>query len=104
MNQITREAQLRIEAFRQAVAVEQSCIREGIGTGQEIDCPVCRLRPNSPVDEIILRDGIPADIALVVAGFTVSPCGDAVLHYGNTDIALTEHRPIDVQDYWSKVR
>jgi hypothetical protein len=34
MNQITREAWLLVEAFLQAVAVEQSGMREGIGSGQ----------------------------------------------------------------------
>lgn len=34
MNQITWEAQLRIEAFLQAVTVEQGCIREVVGPGQ----------------------------------------------------------------------
>jgi hypothetical protein len=72
-------------------------------TDFRVDCPVCRLRLDTPVDEIILKDGTPADIDSVVAGVTASPCGDAVLHYGDTDIVLTGYRPIDVQDYRFKL-
>ncbi len=63
-------------------------------------CPVCRLMPNTPVDEIILKGGTPEDIDSVVAGVTASPAGDAVLHYGETNIVLTGYSPADVQDYW----
>ena len=56
--------------------------------------------PNTPVDEIILKGGTPEDIDSVVAGVTASPAGDAVLHYGETNIVLTGYSPADVQDYW----
>jgi hypothetical protein len=96
-------AWLLVEGFLPTVEVKQGCIREGVGTGQGIDCPVCRWRPDSPVDEIILKEGTPADIDSVVAGVAANACADAVLHYGNTTIVLTGYRPIDVQDYWFKL-
>jgi Ca2+-binding RTX toxin-like protein len=69
-------------------------------TDFQVGCPVCLLLPNTPVDEIILKGGTQADINSLVAGVTASPDGDAVLHYGKTNIVLTGYSPMDVQDYW----
>jgi hypothetical protein len=69
-------------------------------TDFKTDCPACRLLPDTPVDEIILIGGSPEDIDAVVAGVTTNPGGDAVLHYGETNIVLTGQTPADVQDFW----
>jgi Ca2+-binding RTX toxin-like protein len=69
-------------------------------TDFRVNCPACLLLPDSPVDEIILKGGTQADIDLTVAGVTANPDGDAVLHYGETNIVLTGYRPMDVKEYW----
>jgi Ca2+-binding RTX toxin-like protein len=72
-------------------------------TDFQVGCPVCLLLPNTPVDEIVLKGGTQADIDAVVAGVTASPGGDAVLHYGETNIILAGYSPAHVQDYWFKI-
>jgi hypothetical protein len=69
-------------------------------TDFQIACPDCLLLPGQPVDEIVLLDAAEADIDTVVAGVTVDIKGSAVLHYGETDIALIGIQPGDVSVDW----
>jgi hypothetical protein len=53
-------------------------------------CIVCFPIPGMPPpgDKIVLLDGTSADRASVAQGVTVSPDGDAVLHYDDTTFTL----------------
>ena len=74
------------------------------GTGTITDfqtqCPVCRLLPGTPVDEIVLLGATEADIDAVVAGVTADCKGNTILHYGETDIVLTGIQPCNVAADW----
>jgi hypothetical protein len=52
------------------------------------------------VDEIVLLDAAEADIDAVVAGVTADCKGNAILHYGETDIILTGIQPCNVAADW----
>jgi Ca2+-binding RTX toxin-like protein len=69
-------------------------------TDFQVSCPVCLLLPGQPVDQIVLLDSAEADINAVVAGVTADSKGNAVLHYGETDIVLTGIQPCNVAADW----
>jgi Ca2+-binding RTX toxin-like protein len=69
-------------------------------TDFQVACPACLLLPGHSVDEIVLRDATGADIDAVVAGVTADAKGNAVLHYGETNIVLAGIAPADVSVDW----
>ena len=69
-------------------------------TDFQISCPVCLLLPGQAVDQIVLLDATEADINAVVASVTADSKGNAVLHYGETDIVLTGIQPCNVAADW----
>jgi Ca2+-binding RTX toxin-like protein len=69
-------------------------------TDFQVSCPVCLLLPGQAVDQIVLLDAAEADIDAVVAGVTADCKGNAVLHYGETDIVLTGIQPCNVAADW----
>src|SRR3954468_7625480 len=69
-------------------------------TDFQVSCPVCLLLPGQPVDQIVLLDAAEADINAVVAGVTADSKGNAVLHYGETDIVLPGVQPGNVAADW----
>ena len=48
----------------------------------------------------MLKGGTQADIEAAVAGVTADGEGDAVIHYGETDIVLTGIQPCNVAADW----
>jgi Ca2+-binding RTX toxin-like protein len=69
-------------------------------TDFQVACPACRLLPGYSVDEIVLVDAAKADINAVVVGVTADAKGNAVLHYGATNIVLAGIAPADVSADW----
>jgi trimeric autotransporter adhesin len=69
-------------------------------TDFQVSCPVCLLLPGQPVDQIVLLDAAEAEIDAVVAGVTADCKGNAVLHYGETDIVLAGIAPANVSANW----
>jgi hypothetical protein len=64
-------------------------------------CEICILIfPGPEGDRIVLLDGEQEDIAAVTKGVTETPAGDAVLHYGETDITLAGIEASDVKADW----
>ena len=69
-------------------------------TDFQTQCPVCRLLPGTPVDEIVLLGATEVDIDAVVAGVTTDSKGNAVFTYGETRIVLDGIAPADVTPDW----
>jgi hypothetical protein len=64
-------------------------------TDFQVAFPTCLLLPGHRVDEIVL-----VDIDAVLAGVTADAKGNAVLHYGETNIVLAGIAPADVLADW----
>jgi Ca2+-binding RTX toxin-like protein len=56
-----------------------------------------------PLDRIVLKGGTQADIEAAVAGVTADSGGDAVVHYGETDIVLTGIQAGEVAADWFRL-
>jgi Ca2+-binding RTX toxin-like protein len=56
-----------------------------------------------PLDRIVLKGGTQADIEAAVAGVTADNGGDAVVHYGETDIVLTGIQAGEVAADWFRL-